>query len=71
MDAQAPVTGRDISILLQQGSTTLARAKAQKLIKDDIMGNLLELLEMQIGVLVERIEELEGCVSSFSLRVSS
>lgn len=59
MDAQAPVTGRDISILLQQGSTTLARAKAQKLIKDDIMGNLLELLEMYIGVLVERIEEIE------------
>jgi Regulator of Vps4 activity in the MVB pathway len=61
-DAQGQVIGRDISILLQQGNETLARAKAQKLIQDEIMGNVLENLEMQIGVLLDQFPELEGCV---------
>ncbi|KAI0054000.1 hypothetical protein FA95DRAFT_1600501 [Auriscalpium vulgare] len=59
-DAQGQVTGRDISILLQQGNVMLARAKAQKLIQDEIMGNVLENLEMQIGVLLERFSDLES-----------
>ena len=61
-DAQGQVIGRDISILLQQGNETLARAKAQRLMQDEIMGNLLEHLEMQIGVLLDRFPELEGYV---------
>lgn len=61
-DAQGRLIGRDISILLQQGNETLARAKAQRLIQDEIMGNLLENLEMQIGILLERFSELERCV---------
>ena len=61
-DAQGRLIGRDISILLQQGNETLARAKAQRLIQDEIMGNLLENLEMQIGVLLERFLELDRCV---------
>jgi hypothetical protein len=61
-DAQGRLIGKDISILLQQGNETLARAKAQRLIQDEIMGNLLENLEMQIGVLLERFSELERCV---------
>lgn len=64
-DAQGRVIGRDISILLQQGNETLARAKAQRLIQDEIMGNLLENLEMQIGVLLERFSELERCVHNY------
>ncbi|THH18480.1 hypothetical protein EW146_g2513 [Bondarzewia mesenterica] len=59
-DAQGQLVGRDISILLQQGNTTLARAKAQKLIQDEISGDLLEVLEMQIGVLLERSNELDN-----------
>ncbi|KAI0062331.1 hypothetical protein BV25DRAFT_672799 [Artomyces pyxidatus] len=63
-DAQGQFVGRDISILLQQGNVMLARAKAQKLIHDEIMGDVLENVEMQIGVLVERFGELEGKVPS-------
>ena len=61
-DAQGRLIGKDISILLQQGNETLARAKAQRLIQDEIMGNLLENLEMQLGVLLERFSELERYV---------
>ena len=64
-DAQGRLIGRDISILLQQGNETLARAKAQRLIQDEIMGNLLENLEMQMGVLLERFSELERCVYNY------
>ncbi|KAI0319366.1 regulator of Vps4 activity in the MVB pathway-domain-containing protein [Amylostereum chailletii] len=60
MDAQGQVVGRDISILLQQNNIMLARAKAQKLIQEEIVGDLLENLEMQIGVLVEHFAELDG-----------
>jgi len=58
-DAQGQVIGRDISILLQQGNETLARAKAQRLIQDEIMGELLQCLEVQIGVILEHFSELE------------
>jgi len=34
-------------------------SKAQKLMSDDVIGDLLEVLEMQIGVLVEHIGELD------------
>ena len=62
-DAQGQVIGRDISILLQQGNETLARAKAQRLIQDEIMGDLLQNLEVQIGVILEHFSELERYVS--------
>jgi hypothetical protein len=62
-DAQGQVIGRDISILLQQGNETLARAKAQRLIQDEIMGDLLQCLEVQIGVILEHFSELERHVS--------
>ncbi|KAI0306632.1 regulator of Vps4 activity in the MVB pathway-domain-containing protein [Multifurca ochricompacta] len=59
-DAQGQVIGKDISILLQHGSETLARSKAQRLMQDEVMGDLFENLEMQIGVLLERFSELES-----------
>ena len=62
-DAQGQVIGRDVSILLQQGNETLARAKAQRLIQDEIMGDLLQSLEVQIGVILEHFSELERHVS--------
>ncbi|KAI9510225.1 regulator of Vps4 activity in the MVB pathway-domain-containing protein [Russula earlei] len=59
-DAQGQVIGKDISILLQQGNETLARAKAQRLIQDEIMGHLLGILQMQITVLLEYFSDLES-----------
>ncbi|KAA1472486.1 hypothetical protein DENSPDRAFT_821369 [Dentipellis sp. KUC8613] len=59
-DAEGHIVGRDITTLLQQGNVMLARAKAQKLIHDDVLGDVLEILEMQIGVLLERFGELDS-----------
>ncbi|KAI0273569.1 regulator of Vps4 activity in the MVB pathway-domain-containing protein [Gloeopeniophorella convolvens] len=71
-DAQGQVVSRDISILLQQGNETLARAKAQRLIQDEIMGDFLENLEMQIGVLLERFGELDlGAPSPAAVEAAS
>jgi len=50
--------------LIQRGNVSLAREKAEKLIADEAYNDLLEELEMQIGVLLERFHELErGYVS--------
>ncbi|KAH9043296.1 regulator of Vps4 activity in the MVB pathway-domain-containing protein [Lactarius pseudohatsudake] len=71
-DAQGRLISKDISILLQQGNETLARAKAQRLIQDEIMGNLLENLEMQIGVVLERFSELDsGSLSPLVVEAAS
>ncbi|TFY56460.1 hypothetical protein EVG20_g8917 [Dentipellis fragilis] len=59
-DAEGQLVGRDITTLLQQGNVMLARAKAQKLIHDDVLGDVFEILEMQIGVLLERFGELDS-----------
>ncbi len=59
MDSQGQITRSDIATLLQQGNVGLARAKAQKLIREDIYGDLLQTLEMLVGVLVEHTGELE------------
>ena len=67
-DAQGQVIGRDISILLQQGNETLARAKAQRLIQDEVMGGLLESLENHIGVLLQHFADLERYVILHILR---
>ncbi|KII88623.1 hypothetical protein PLICRDRAFT_161896 [Plicaturopsis crispa FD-325 SS-3] len=58
-DSTGQVTRRDIATLLQQGNVGLARAKAQNLIQDDAMGDLLEVLEMHVGVILEHFHELE------------
>ncbi|KAH7923526.1 hypothetical protein BV22DRAFT_1196659 [Leucogyrophana mollusca] len=57
-DSQGQITRRDIATLLQQGNIGLARAKAQNLIHDDATGDLLEMLEMHVGVLLEHLGEL-------------
>jgi len=49
----------DIATLIRQGNIPLARDKAEKLIQDEAFGNLLEELEMQIGLLLEHSLELE------------
>ncbi|KAI0032275.1 regulator of Vps4 activity in the MVB pathway-domain-containing protein [Vararia minispora EC-137] len=59
-DAQGHVVSRDIATLLGQRQTMLARAKAQRLIRDEILGDMLEHLEMHLGVLSERIAELDS-----------
>ncbi|KAI0673046.1 regulator of Vps4 activity in the MVB pathway-domain-containing protein [Trametes maxima] len=59
MESQAQITQRDIVTLLQQGNVALARAKAQKQMREDIRGNLLQMLEMHIGVILGHLNELE------------
>ncbi|KAF9448344.1 hypothetical protein P691DRAFT_729792 [Macrolepiota fuliginosa MF-IS2] len=58
-DADAAITRKDIATLLQQGNVTLARSKAQKLIQEDSLADLLEVLEQQVGTLLDRFSELE------------
>lgn len=59
MEAQGQITRRDIATLLQQSNLILARAKAQKLIREDIYGDLLQTLEMHVGIILEHIGEFE------------
>lgn len=58
-DAQSQITRRDIATLLQQDNVGLARAKAQNAILEDSKGDLLELLEMYVGMLLEHFGQLE------------
>ncbi|KAF4614546.1 hypothetical protein D9613_002985 [Agrocybe pediades] len=58
-DSQATITRTDIATLLQRGDVALAREKAEKLILDEAFGDLVEELEMQLGVLLERFNEFE------------
>ncbi|KAH7914974.1 regulator of Vps4 activity in the MVB pathway-domain-containing protein [Hygrophoropsis aurantiaca] len=57
-DSQTQITRRDIAKLLQQGNIELARAKAQNLIHDDATSDLLEMVEMYVGVVIEHVAEL-------------
>ena len=59
MDSQAQITQRDIATLLYQGNIALARAKAQKLIREDVKSDLLQTLEMHVGVILGHLNELE------------
>ena len=59
MDSQAQITQRDIATLLQQGNIALARAKAQKLMREDVKSDLLQTLEMHVGVILGHLNELE------------
>ncbi|KAF9242094.1 regulator of Vps4 activity in the MVB pathway-domain-containing protein [Melanogaster broomeanus] len=59
-DSQGQLTRRDIATLLTQGNLALARAKAANLIQEDVMGDLLEELEMLVGVVGSHAGELEG-----------
>ncbi|KAI0341794.1 hypothetical protein BDW22DRAFT_274083 [Trametopsis cervina] len=59
IDAQGQITRRDVSYLLQQRNVALARAKAQKLIREDVYADLLQTLEMLTGVLLEHVGELD------------
>lgn len=64
MDSQGQITRRDVATLLQQRNVALARAKTQKLIRDDVFGDLLQTLEMQVGILLEHMGEFERrCVT--------
>jgi hypothetical protein len=65
-DSEGQITRRDIATLLYQNNVPIARAKAQKLIREDMLSDVLETLEMQIGVVLERFNELEQqCVPTF------
>ncbi|KAF9652839.1 hypothetical protein BDM02DRAFT_3265870 [Thelephora ganbajun] len=58
-ESQAQITKGDISTLLRQGNIGLARAKAESVIKDEIHTDLLQVLEMYLGVVLEQFAEIE------------
>ena len=60
MESQAQITRKDIATLLQQDNVVVARAKAQKLMNEDALGDLLQTLEMHVGMIVGHLSELEG-----------
>lgn len=58
-ESQAQITKGDIATLLRQGNIGLARAKAEGVIKDEIHSDLLQTLEMYLGVVLEQFAEIE------------
>lgn len=58
-DSLAHITSRDIATLLGQRNVSLARTKAQNLMKDDAVSNAMEVLEMFCALVLERFPELE------------
>ncbi|KAF8120803.1 regulator of Vps4 activity in the MVB pathway-domain-containing protein [Boletus edulis] len=58
-DSQGQLTRRDIATYLSQGQLAAARAKAAALIQEDVMSDLLEELEMFVGVVRSHVGELE------------
>ena len=65
MESQAQITQRDIATLLGQGSIALARAKAQKLLREDVKSDLLQTVEMHVGVILGHLNELERRCAPF------
>ena len=57
--SQAQITKGDIATLLRQGNVSLARAKAEGVIKDEIHTDLLQTLELYLGVVLEQFPEIE------------
>ncbi|KZT26280.1 hypothetical protein NEOLEDRAFT_1132315 [Neolentinus lepideus HHB14362 ss-1] len=66
-DSQGQITRGDIVTLLREGNVSLARAKAQKLIREDAFGDVLEVLGMHLGTIIEHFSELERSAPSPSL----
>ncbi|EIW85044.1 hypothetical protein CONPUDRAFT_162339 [Coniophora puteana RWD-64-598 SS2] len=58
-DTHGRALRREIADLLQQGDASQARAKAQSLLREEADADLMEILEMHIGVILERFRELE------------
>ena len=58
-ESQAQIAKGDIATLLRQGNIGLARAKAEHVIKDEIHADLLQTLEMYLGVVLEQFVEIE------------
>lgn len=58
-DSKGSITRRDVATLLQQGNVGLARAKAQNLIQEDALGDLLEVLELHVGLILEHLHEID------------
>ncbi|CAA7271804.1 unnamed protein product [Cyclocybe aegerita] len=62
-DSQANITRTDIATLIQRNNVPLAREKAEKLIQDEAFGDLLDEVEMLLGILLEHFHELESGVA--------
>lgn len=58
-ESQGQITKGDIATLLRQGNIGLARAKAESAIKNEIHADLLQVLEMYLGVVLEQFAEID------------
>ena len=58
-DASAQIARREIAGLLKERNVPQARLKAQKLMQEDAASDVLEILEMHCGVILEHFGDLE------------
>ncbi|KAH8833858.1 regulator of Vps4 activity in the MVB pathway-domain-containing protein [Flagelloscypha sp. PMI_526] len=58
-DSKAAITRRDIATLLRNGDVALARAKGHNLVLEDTMSDLLEVLGMYLGVVLEHFKSVD------------
>ncbi|KAG5727626.1 TBC domain-containing protein [Termitomyces sp. T112] len=58
-DSKGAITRKDIATLLQKRNVSFARTKARSLQRENALGDLLEVLEMFVGQLLEHFHELD------------
>jgi NACalpha-BTF3-like transcription factor len=58
-NSQATLTRADIATLVQQGNVLLAREKAEKLIQENGFNDVVEAVEVELGVILDRFQEFE------------
>ncbi|KAF8654068.1 hypothetical protein AX16_003601 [Volvariella volvacea WC 439] len=71
MDSKSTITRKDIATLLQEDNVALARVKAGNLIQEDVMSDLLEVLEMHTGVILEHLSEIDQNVAPSPVMVEA
>ncbi|KAF9264775.1 hypothetical protein L218DRAFT_202911 [Marasmius fiardii PR-910] len=57
-DAEGSITRREIASSLQHGNVAFARMKAQNVMQEDAFGDVLEMLEMHVGIILEHLSEI-------------
>lgn len=58
--SQHQITRRDVAKLLYGGNIVLARAKAQNLLQDDKMNDLLDVLALCVGTVLDHTSKLDN-----------
>ncbi|KAG7092365.1 hypothetical protein E1B28_008724 [Marasmius oreades] len=58
IDAKGTITRKEIASSLQKGNVTLARMKARTVMQEDAFGDVLEMLEMHVAIMLEHVSEI-------------